>query len=133
RNSDLLKVKLKEKFTAQEYQYLEDSILIETHSLPDSIQLNREAIICNGELNSEIWRKNIPFYNWDQYEIEHADFKKNISVRAGAGSGKTRTMIQRILYLVLHKDISLDEIAMITFTNDAALEMKERIEEVLFA
>lgn len=47
---------------------------------------------------------------------------------AGPGSGKTFTIIQRILYLIDHHHISPNEILVITFTKAAALEMKERYE-----
>lgn len=49
---------------------------------------------------------------------------------AGPGSGKTFTIIQRILYLINHHHISPNEILVITFTKAAALEMKERYETV---
>ena len=51
-------------------------------------------------------------------------------VIAGPGSGKTHVIIQRILYLIKHHQISPNEILVITFTKAAALEMKERYEAV---
>lgn len=50
-------------------------------------------------------------------------------VLAGAGSGKTRVLISKVLYLITQKKIKPDEIVMITFTNKAAAEMKKRIEK----
>ncbi|MFD2446585.1 UvrD-helicase domain-containing protein [Bacillus sp. CGMCC 1.16607] len=73
--------------------------------------------------------KNFNFY---QYKIEHANPTINIAVNAGAGSGKTTTLVSRILYLLFTKQIkSLHEIVMITFTNEAASNMKEALEERL--
>ncbi|WP_255298432.1 UvrD-helicase domain-containing protein [Brevibacillus dissolubilis] len=72
--------------------------------------------------------------NLSQYRVEHEKPRKNMLVKAGAGTGKTHTMILRVAYLCYIENIPsanlFDRIVMITFTKDAADNMKNRLKTV---
>ncbi len=53
--------------------------------------------------------------------------EKRLLVLAGAGSGKTQTLIQKIIYLIDDKSVNSSNILAITFTKNAANEMIDRL------
>ena len=53
-------------------------------------------------------------------------------VAAGAGSGKTAVLVERIIRKIIDDGIDIDKMLIVTFTNAAASEMKERIRERLY-
>jgi ATP-dependent helicase/nuclease subunit A len=66
----------------------------------------------------------------DRDRIE-ADLDTNLLVEAGAGSGKTHSMVGRMVALVRTGTATVDEVAAVTFTRKAAGELRERFQERL--
>lgn len=81
--------------------------------------------------------------NYAQYHVVHAPADADVVVKAGAGTGKTETMSERIVYLLATgagrssgegeepRDLRADDIALITFTRESASEMRHRIARTL--
>ncbi|SKA79721.1 ATP-dependent helicase/nuclease subunit A [Caloramator quimbayensis] len=69
--------------------------------------------------------KNV--YGVNDEQARALEIGKNIALHAGAGSGKTRVLTRRFLRLLLEGGADVDDIVAITFTKKAALEMKERV------
>ena len=76
----------------------------------------------------------ITAFNYQQFKVEHAPTENNTLVEAGAGTGKTYSMVSRVAYLCNKKMAAVsniaEEIAMVTFTNDAANNMKIRLKQM---
>jgi ATP-dependent exoDNAse (exonuclease V) beta subunit len=56
---------------------------------------------------------------------------ETLFVEAGAGSGKTKALVDRIVALVVARDVPMREIAAVTFTEKAAAELRDRIRRAL--
>ena len=71
--------------------------------------------------------------NWTN-EQKEAIFEKdrNILVAAAAGSGKTAVLVERIINKIINDKIDIDKILVVTFTNAAASEMRERILDAIY-
>ena len=88
-------------------------------------QNQKDALILLDKLTS---------FNYNQFIIEHSGPEQNVLVEAGAGTGKTFSMISRIAYLCNKQNDYVNkienEIAMVTFTNEAANNMKKRLKQL---
>ena len=57
----------------------------------------------------------------------------NILVAAAAGSGKTAVLVERIINKITNENIDVDKLLVVTFTNAAATEMRERILDAIYS
>lgn len=71
--------------------------------------------------------------DWTE-EQEKAIYEKgnNILVAAAAGSGKTAVLVERIIQKIIKDKIDIDKLLVVTFTNAAAAEMRERVLEAIY-
>ncbi len=65
--------------------------------------------------------------SFTQHQRQAIEATGNVLVVAGAGTGKTRTLVERCLTLLRAHNVSLERILMVTFTEAAAAEMRQRI------
>lgn len=71
--------------------------------------------------------------NWTQDQLKAIKKRDaNILVSASAGSGKTAVLVERIIQKVLDEYLDVDKILVVTFTNAAAQELKEKILNAIY-
>ena len=63
--------------------------------------------------------------------VQHVDGP--LLIVAGAGSGKTRVIVHRLAWILAHRLAAPHEVVAVTFTNKAAGEMKERVDDLVGA
>lgn len=74
--------------------------------------------------------KNIPGPKWTEQQLRAIKtHNKNLLVAAAAGSGKTAVLVERIIAMIIDDEnpVDIDKLLVVTFTNAAASEMRERI------
>ena len=101
--------------------------------------IGEELVVVDGQCDEKQHEllstlSDMTSFNVQQYDIEHATTNRDILVEAGAGTGKTYSMVSRIAFLCNKQDEPVmniaDEVAMVTFTNDAAINMKKRLKQM---
>ena len=67
-------------------------------------------------------------------EQQDAIYEKesNILVAAAAGSGKTAVLVERIIHKIIQDKVDIDKLLVVTFTNSAAAEMRERVLNAIY-
>jgi len=83
--------------------------------------------LCYDSNMSQSWLKDL---NNGQKTAVMSDHGPML-ILAGAGSGKTRALTYKAAYLVKEKGVDPSNILLVTFTNKAAKEMKERVEKLI--
>ena len=74
--------------------------------------------------------------SWTREQQQVIDLRKrNILVSAAAGSGKTAVLVERIIKMITEGEhpVDIDRLLVVTFTNAAAAEMRERIGAAILA
>lgn len=75
----------------------------------------------------------MPEVKWTNEQLQAINEKdSNILVAAAAGSGKTAVLVERIIHKIINEKIDIDKMLVVTFTNAAASEMRERILEAIY-
>ncbi|ENZ5678460.1 ATP-dependent helicase [Enterococcus hirae] len=67
-------------------------------------------------------------FNYEQKAAITYNMEKNLRIIAGAGSGKTQTICAKAVYLMTENQVDEQRILMITFTRNAANELKKRVD-----
>ena len=99
------------------------------------LDYDRAGIVIDGDDSDRLidtLEDLCPVFNAAQYRVEHCQPEKHIVVQASAGTGKTKVMVDRIMFL-MHTvpNLNMAEIFMITFTNEAADQMNKRLQDTL--
>ena len=67
----------------------------------------------------------------EKLSLEQREFvefnNNNALVSASAGSGKTFTMISKLVALLVYYDVDIDDLLVVTFTNAAGTELKQKL------
>lgn len=98
-----------------------DNQKAERHEEKKNIVFTRESASKPGSVNQLNERQ--------EQAVSAAD--RTIAVTAGPGTGKTKTLISHLLYLLEVRKVKPSEITAVTFTNQAAGEMRDRIKKQL--
>ncbi len=70
---------------------------------------------------------------WTNEQLQAIQEKgSNLLVAAAAGSGKTAVLVERIIHKIIDEKMDINKILVVTFTNAAASEMRERILEAIY-
>lgn len=123
-NADIAPYKLKDETTYKYCPYIaicRFDKYISGYNYREINQLNDEEII-------EKLKRKKEFMPWSAQQQQAINtYDKNILVAAAAGSGKTSVLVERVIQRIVNKTCDINQILVVTFTNAATAEMRERI------
>lgn len=97
----------------------------------DGKQVEQKYLKDLGDESSKDGISGYTSFNAEQYIVEHSK-ERNILVTAGAGSGKTHVMVDRILYLMdTDENFDFSRVALMSFTNNSATDIKASLRKAL--
>ena len=128
----------RQRLLGQQMLFASDAVCAEEEPcrpLSSNIQLDNSEITKNpsstsGDENGEAIDDAGFQFNPEQQKAITAP-NGPMMIVAGPGSGKTRTLTARICHLILEQDVPPDHILAVTFTNKAAAEMRDRLQQPL--
>ena len=89
-------------------------------------------LIFREKIIGDVMKLDVLGYELDKEQMSAALVNNcNTIIIAGAGAGKSTTMVGKIKYLVLYMQVPLENILCITFTNNAANSLEEKISKEL--
>jgi len=70
---------------------------------------------------------------WTENQLQAIETQnKNILVAAAAGSGKTAVLVERIIQKIIKQNVDIDKLLVVTFTNAAASEIRQRVLDAIY-
>ena len=100
--------------------------LLKKYKIDKDINIFRKI---DGELSIDDiqYLKQVKSFNLEQYQANILAKNNKLLINAGAGTGKTTTIVETVLNLLLNKDAELNEILLTTFTNNSTNDMYKKI------
>lgn len=95
---------------------------------PGLVEEQHEEEQPNESFFEHIEKRSYNRFNNEQKAAITYDMSKHLRIIAGAGSGKTQTICAKAVYLMNEEQVEEQRILMITFTRNAANELKKRVD-----
>lgn len=126
-------------FEPGEKENLMGQTLLFDYPKPRKIKKYKGISNINEKKDKNSSLKNVNEKNTDQIQILNLNDQQqkaidynlgHLIITAGPGTGKTRTLVQKIIKLIKDDKVNPEQILVVTFTNKAGLEIKERLKSI---